>query len=165
MNIQLAQFTDAGIIHNIMMQAYEEYRIETPPSSALDETPESIQAALKDDELAFLYYDEEVAVGSVRFKIEQQTVYFFRLAVIPTYRGKKIARKLILQLENYAQINQLTSLICKVRMEVPRNIHLYESIGFKMIATEMLPKPNGRQIPVATMAKPLIDEKKSKARN
>src|SRR5699024_6309770 len=113
------------------------------------------------DEQVFLYFDEGIPVGSIRFKVEQQTLYFFRLAVIPNYRGKKIARKLIQQLESYAQMNQLSRLICKVRMEVPRNIHLYESNGFKMVAKEMLPKPNGLEIPVATMEKPLKVKKKS----
>lgn len=155
MKIILADLTDASIIHNIMMQAYEEYRKETPPSSALDETISSIEKSLKENEQAFLYYHDYSAVGTVRFQVHKEQLYFSRLAVIPSYRGQKIASSLIQALEKYARKQQIPYISCKVRMEVKRNIKLYQSLGFHILETEMLPKPNGISIPVATMLKKL----------
>lgn len=38
-------------------------------------------------------------------------------------------------------------------MEVKRHIKLYQTLGFQISETEMIPKPNGISIPVATMLK------------
>lgn len=47
MKIISAKPTDAPVIHDLMMQAFMAYKNEVPPSSALDETIQSITMALQ----------------------------------------------------------------------------------------------------------------------
>jgi hypothetical protein len=47
MKIKFAEVSDAPLIHDLMIRAIMEYKDEVPPSSALDETVQSILTALK----------------------------------------------------------------------------------------------------------------------
>ncbi|MGE7997820.1 hypothetical protein ACQKOF_03940 [Lysinibacillus sp. NPDC093190] len=76
MNIILAQVEDASVIHNVMLQAFKEYEHVTPPSSALSETIESIEQAMKKGEHAFIGYIDEQPVAMVRFTLSAQGIYF-----------------------------------------------------------------------------------------
>jgi len=59
MVIMLAQLKDAPIIHDVMLQAFKEYEHATPPSSALNETVESIKKDMERGEYAFIAYLDE----------------------------------------------------------------------------------------------------------
>ncbi|MGA3676645.1 hypothetical protein [Lysinibacillus agricola] len=75
MNIVLAQVKDAPVIHRVMLQAFKEYEHATPPSSALSETVESIEQAIKKGEYAFIGYIDEQPVAMVRFTLSDQGIY------------------------------------------------------------------------------------------
>ncbi|GED64487.1 hypothetical protein [Lysinibacillus fusiformis] len=49
----LAEIKDAPIIHEVMIQAFQEYAAAPPPSSALSETVESIEQGMQAGEQAF----------------------------------------------------------------------------------------------------------------
>lgn len=153
MDLKLAAITDAPIIHDLMMKAFWEYKDEIPPSSALEETIESIQAALSDQELSYIAYLNDEPVGMVRFKLFNEELYFYRLSVLPEKRGLGIAKELLKQLEIHAKNNNISKLMCKVRKTLPKNIQLYQSLGYEVIHEENLPKPNGITIKVVTMVK------------
>lgn len=155
MKFQLAKATDAPLIHHLMMEAFMEYKDTIPPSSALEETVESIQTALMDGEQAFIAYLSEKPVGMVRFKTSENELYFYRLSVLPEEQGKGIAKNIIQALEQYAKDKKLPAISCKVRMEVPRNIQLYRSLGFTVEHEEIVHKPNGIQLKVVSMKKGL----------
>lgn len=155
MLIKLAKLSDAPLIHKLMMKAFMEYKSETPPSSALEETEASIYDALDNGEKALICYIDKQPVGMVRFRQQGDSLYFYRLSVIPEKQGNGIAKKLLHSLEDYATQMQITKITCKVRMAVPRNIKLYRSIGYHLYAEEMMPKPNGLCIKVASMIKKL----------
>lgn len=52
MEIKFAQVSDASIIHDLMLKAFMEYKDEVPPSSALEETVQSVSSALIEGEKA-----------------------------------------------------------------------------------------------------------------
>lgn len=55
--IRVARPEDASLVHRVMLSAFEEYRHIDVPSSALDETVDSIEAALRSgSEHALLFY-------------------------------------------------------------------------------------------------------------
>jgi ribosomal protein S18 acetylase RimI-like enzyme len=148
----LAQPQDAATVHNLMLQAFSVYRDSVPPSSALDETIESITQSLKQGKEAVILYVEDSPVAMARFTLEEASLYFYRLSVIPAFQGKGMAKRLIQWLETYAKERGKESLSCKVRMNVSRNIALYESIGFYIEETEIVHR-EGVDIPVANMKK------------
>lgn len=92
MNIVLAQAKDASVIHNVMLQAFKEYKHAIPPSSALSETTESIEQAMEKGEHAFIGYIDRQPVAMVRFTLSAQRIYFIRLSVILEKQGKGLAK-------------------------------------------------------------------------
>jgi ribosomal protein S18 acetylase RimI-like enzyme len=152
--IRLADAEDANLVHKIMLLAFEEYRNIEVPSSALDETIISIEDSIKyGTEKALLYYNDEMPLGSVRFKTEDKSLYFSRLAVAPEARGKGIAKALLYWLEEYAKQNGKSEINCRVRMSMPQNIQLYKSIGFSVIKEEIVNNPNGLPVKTVVMKK------------
>ncbi|MHC8967678.1 GNAT family N-acetyltransferase [Priestia aryabhattai] len=99
----LAQPEDAAIVHDLMLQAFSVYRDSVPPSSALAETIESIMQSLKHGKEAVILYVENKPVAMARFTLEETSLYFYRLSVIPPFQGKGMAKRLIQWLETYAK--------------------------------------------------------------
>jgi ribosomal protein S18 acetylase RimI-like enzyme len=153
MKINFAIVSDAPIIHDLMVKAFMEYKDEIPPSSALEETVQSISNALEDGEQALISFDDGEPVGMVRFQLKEEGLYFYRLSVIPDKQGRGIAKKILKSLEDYAIKKEITKILCKVRMTVPKNIKLYSSIGYGVYDEEVVYKPNGINIKVVSMKK------------
>ncbi|MEH7254431.1 GNAT family N-acetyltransferase [Neobacillus niacini] len=155
MEIKFADVADARLIHYLMIKAFMEYKDEVPPSSALEETVESISKGLKESEQGMICYIDEKPAGMVRFQLTEKGLYFYRLSVIPEKQGQGIAKKLINSLEDYAKNKEIPTLLCKVRLTVPKNINLYSSVGFKVYNEEVVHKPNGINLKVVSMKKQL----------
>ncbi|WP_175639035.1 GNAT family N-acetyltransferase [Metabacillus schmidteae] len=156
MNIISATSIDAEVIHDLMIRAFMEYKNETPPSSALNETVQSVSESLVKGEKALIAFEENIPVGMVRFLVNEEGVYFFRLSIIPEMRGKGIAKRLLKSLEDYAHKVNVSTILCKVRMNVQKNIYLYNSLGYEIYNEEVVYKPNGVSIKVVSMKKNLI---------
>lgn len=157
MEIKLAEKQDAPIIHDLMMRAFMIYKHDVPPSSALEETIDSIHEALTGQEKAFICYRGGIPVAMVRFRLDKNDLYFYRLSVVPEQQGQGIAKMLIHTLESYATARRISTLSCKVRLTVSKNIRLYLSVGFKMVQEQLVHKPNGLKLPIVTMEKQLRD--------
>lgn len=146
MVINTATTSDAALIHNLMIMAFMEYKNETPPSSALDETVQSVSDALGKGEKTLIAFEENKPVGMVRFQLKNEDLYFYRLSVIPEKQGQGIAKKILKSLEDYANKVEGSTILCKVRMTVQKNIQLYSSIGYAVYDKEVVHKPNGINI-------------------
>lgn len=119
---------DYALIHDIMTQAFKEYG-STP---ALYETPESIEAQHDHGEKTLAAQQNDETVGIVRFEIVDDTLYFYRLSVVPAQRGKGIATALIERVERYAQEQDITKISCKVRLDSDKNTALFETVGYQI---------------------------------
>ncbi|GAA3331119.1 hypothetical protein GCM10020331_086390 [Ectobacillus funiculus] len=49
-------------------------------------------------------------------------------------------------LETYARQHGKREALCQVRMSVPQNIKLYESVGYVICGEEVVVKPNGSEV-------------------
>ncbi|WP_301110208.1 GNAT family N-acetyltransferase [Sporosarcina sp.] len=155
MKIIKATVQDASVIHDMMIQAFLKYQNENPPSSALDETIQTVTEGLQNGEQAFICCVEDQPVGMVRFRIDENSIYFFRLSVIPERHGQGIAKRILNYLEDYAKQQKMHELLCKVRMDVPENIQLYQSIGYHVYEETIVKRADGASVPVVAMKKPL----------
>lgn len=153
--ISLAKEADASIVHQIMRSAFSEYQDKIPPSSALDETVQSVSESIQNGENVFIAYDEKEPVGMVRFKQEKNALYFYRLSVVPEKQGKGVAKKLLKSLEETALKKNINEIQCKVRMDVQKNVVLYSSLGYTIFDEEVVHKPNGIKLHVVSMKKEL----------
>ncbi|MEK5040556.1 GNAT family N-acetyltransferase [Sporosarcina sp. FSL K6-3457] len=153
MEIKFATTSDAAIIHDLMLQAFMVYKNETPPSSALEETIQSVTADLANGGQALIGYIVDHPVAMVRFQVKEDCIYFYRLSVIPEKQGQGIAKEILKALEMYALEQEKPLIQCKVRMAVPKNIALYQSIGYEIYDEEVVYKPDGTPLNVVAMRK------------
>ena len=92
MKIILAEASDAPVIHNLMIKAFIEYKNEIPPSSALEETVQTISTALEDGEKALICYIGDEPIGMVRFRLKDNYVYFIGYLLYQKNRGKALRK-------------------------------------------------------------------------
>lgn len=157
MEIRIADETDLPVVHMLMLEAFEEYRFLDVPSSALNESLETLQISINTDkEKAILSSINNIPLGSCRFTIKEDRVYFSRVAVKPTSRGKGIAKAMLHWLEKYALDNHKGIMECRVRASLPKNILLYESMGYHVCREEVVTNPNGYIVKTVVMEKTLV---------
>ena len=155
-DIRLIEEKEIPLVHHLMLQAFEEYRKLDVPSSALDETVEGLANSIHLGlEQALVCLVDGTPIGCARFQMKDDYLYFSRLSVVPEVRGKGIATSIISWLEGVAKENEKSRLICKVRASLPKNIRLYEKLGFYMIEEKKVTNPNGFLVNTAQMEKAL----------
>lgn len=148
-NIKAAEAID--VIH----QAFKRYETDPQPSSALNETEQTIQNELKQGIKLFGAYDEDELIGIVKCLLKNEYIYFSRLSVLPKNQGKGVATRLINYLEDYSmQHNRFVSK-CKVRKNEKYNISLYSKLGYEIVSEEIIINANGDEISTVTMSKEL----------
>jgi len=153
MEIRLATANDARDIHSIIMDAYSEYQDVPGSSSALDETVDNIQDSIDSGtENALVGLVGGSAIACVRYSFKNW-VYFRRLAVMKAWQGKGFAKLLLSRLESLAMAETPPAIWCKVRYSVPRNIYLYQSLGYVKSDEELVRKNSGVTLEVWTMRK------------
>lgn len=134
---------DAETIHALMMQAFEEYRVAIPPSSALEETVESVRDALLRNEGAAILTEDGEPVAMVRYEIAGDTIHFFRLSVIPARRRRGYAKRLVKWIEHLGVSKGLYYSRCKVRQSVQNNVVMYQNMGYEIVHQELDVRPAG----------------------
>jgi GNAT superfamily N-acetyltransferase len=154
LNIRLATPQDAHIIHRIQMDAYEEYRHVPGSSSALTENVDFILDSLQSGKkLATIGYVDDQPVACVRFSMDHRGLNFARLSVCTAWRGQGLAKLLLSWLESYALEREHQAIWCTVRASVPRNLHLYKSMGYVEYDEEIEHKPDNVILKIYTMCK------------
>ena len=97
--VRLASPEEAPRIHSIMQRAYAEYQGRlSPPSGAHAET---VAAAMARGGAVLALLGDK-AVGSARFELAPDSLYFGRLAVLPEARRLGVGRTIVQWLERYA---------------------------------------------------------------
>lgn len=155
MYVRQATIEDAAVIYDVMIQAFREYEVENPPSSALQETVATITFAMTEGEKALVVYEADIPIAAVRYTLLAEELYFYRLSVIPDCRGRGIAKYILQQLEQVAASYKKQRLYCKVRMNVMKNVALYQACGFQLVHHEILYRVNSSAIDVGHMKKSL----------
>ena len=149
-----ATISDVHIIHKLMIKAFSEYKNDKMPSSALEETESNIANALSQEgEKALIVYESDEPVAMVRFKIETYKMNFYRLSVNPLYQGKGVGKHLLKLLELYAKNEGVAEIICKVRMNIKRNVSLYKDIGYSIFDHYTIDKTNNESLHIVSMKK------------
>lgn len=146
--------TDIVSVHQIMLEAFAEYDSYDIPSSAMNESISSIKQSIQDgSERAILCFVDGKALGSVRFKIHEDSFYFSRLSVSPEARGKGIAKAMIKWLEEYAKETGKDKIFCRVRKDTPQNVKFYRSADFEIAKEETIINKDGNLVEIIQMDK------------
>jgi ribosomal protein S18 acetylase RimI-like enzyme len=136
----LADSSRADLVFRLAVAAFEEFRATlVPPPGILAETVEDVAAYIQRGG-AVIAWDGDVAVGSARFHREPDHLYVGRVAVPPEFRRRGIASELMRFLETHARSLGLPETRVEVRMALPSNIALYESLGYLPISYQPHPR-------------------------
>ncbi|MFL0583929.1 GNAT family N-acetyltransferase [Solibacillus silvestris] len=139
----------------VIHQAFKRYETDPQPSSALNETEDSILTELKKGTEMFGVYDNNELIALVKCVLNKEYIYFSRLSVLPENQGNGVATNLVKYLEGYAMQNNIFVSVCKVRKSEKNNISLYSKLGYKIVKEEIIINKNGDEIPTVTMQKNL----------
>lgn len=138
----------------IMLAAFERYKENPQPSSALKETVESLEQELENGGIYCLGYQlEDELVAMSKYKWMPNTLYFSRLSVLPSHQRRGIASKLVDELARMALAQHKAFLQCKVRKSEAGNIALYTKLGFTITTEELYTNLNGEVMAIVSMEK------------
>jgi GNAT superfamily N-acetyltransferase len=152
LRIMLADPADAALVRGITLEAFAEHRkVLRPPSGSHAETVAEVETAIASGG-AVLAWEDGMAVGTARFERGRGHLYVRRVAVLPAHRGRGIASEIMHYLEDVAVAEGFQRVQVGVRMSLPRNVSLYERLGYKLI--DVSPHPKGPDM-VGTMIKDL----------
>jgi len=118
---------------SIIHAAYAEYagRLD-PPSGAHRETVASVAAKLARGGIALAEIDG-VAVGSVIYRPQAESMYLGRLAVLPAWRRRGVGRLLMAYVEEQARAAGLPRVELGVRVALPQNATYYQRLGYTVL--------------------------------
>lgn len=80
-----------------------------------------------------VFYENDIAVGCGAFReIDSQTVEIKRMFVLPDFRGKGIASKIIIELERWIFELRYSEAILETGINQPEAIALYQKLGYSV---------------------------------
>ena len=135
-----------------MQTAFAEYIGKLNPASPCHmETVGDVAEAIQYGG-AILAWADGVAAGSARYAFHNDAFYVGRVSVLPDYRGKGVASAMMNALETVAREHGYAEMQLCSRMNLPKNIALYERLGFSIVRSEQVSPDADVQV---TMVKPL----------
>ena len=81
---------------------------------------------------AILAWVDGEPVGSARYSLSPDTFYVGRVSVLPESRGLGIASAMMTYLDGLARTGGYVQMQLCSRLNLPRNIALYERMGYKI---------------------------------
>ncbi len=124
----------APLVRELMLAAFEEYRGNlVVPSSAHDETVDDVVAHLNEGGGVLARCEGEV-VGSGRYEWREGYVYIGRLSVLPPFRGRGVGAAMMEAIHGTARERGVPEVRISVRTLLPKNIELYERLGYVVVA-------------------------------
>lgn len=137
-----ATLDQAPLVHQIMLEAFEEFRgVLDPPSGAHIETVEKVLKIMAEGG-ALLAWEGEQAVGSLRYLYQSDHLYVGRVSVLPAYRGRGIAGEMMRAVEPIARDQGYAEIHLSVRMVLQSNLIFYERLGYETLNTHLHEKGN-----------------------
>ena len=138
--IRAAELADAAAIAEAIRAAFEPYRGRLRPTpSALSETTESIRARIGAGQ-GFVADAGQRIVGCVMTQLNGPAdLYVGRLAVVPEWQGRGLARRLMERAEAFARARGCTQMSLGVRIALKENIAFFERLSFRLVSEERHP--------------------------
>ncbi len=136
---RLAGPDDAPEIVAVIHRGFAQYGGKlAPPSGALGETVATVAERLG-DERCIVALDGASLIGCVFYEVRDKEVYFSRLAVLPDYRGRGLARRLIAEVEAAARAARIAAVTLGVRIALTDNIAFFAALGYREISRHAHP--------------------------
>ena len=138
--LRAASAADAPAIAATIAAAFTQYRGRlVPESGAFRETADVIAHQLANGAAAIVAERNGTMIGCVMTELLEGDLYFGRLAVLPAARGLGLAGRLIAAVEDDARRRGLPGVRLGVRIALPDNQRLFQSLGYREISREAHP--------------------------
>jgi ribosomal protein S18 acetylase RimI-like enzyme len=128
-------------ILELTRRCYAAYAALDPPSGALTEGFETVQAELEQGG-GVLARRAEQLVGCLRMQRTDDRIHIRRVAVDPEHRGQGIARAMIDWCAQEATRTGAARITLGVRDQLPANRRVWEKLGFNVVAQHSFPPPS-----------------------
>lgn len=149
-----ASAEDARLVWRVMRASFAEQATLDPPSSANHETVDDVRAHMARGGAVLAYLPGMPdPVGSARYRLEPDHCFVARVAVLPEYRRRGVARALMRHLEDIARLHRRSAVHLAVRTALVSNLRLYASLGYEVV--EVRAHPRGGAANSARMVKQL----------
>jgi len=119
----------AADIADVVHAGFGAREVLDPPSSAPDETRETVAAALADHG-GLLATSELGPVGALIFAPDGDVMGLRRVSVHPDAQGRGVAGALVLQAEHEAAERGSTAIRVLARVELPRTVRFWRHLGY-----------------------------------
>ena len=141
--VRIATAEEWPLVHQIMLEAFEEYRgVLDPPSAALSETLEDVRSSVANGG-SLLAFMEGQPAGSARYALHEDHAYCSRLAVLPSKRRLGVAGAMLDFIEQTAKGLGIPEVRLSTREVMESNLKLYERQGYTATARSPHPKGGG----------------------
>lgn len=154
--MMIEPYQNTNQIVEVMHRAFERYKTDPIPSSALYETVDTVQQELDAGLRIFGGLVDGEPVAIVKVTEHEDALYFSRLSVLPTMQSKGYAKKLVHFIEQQARLQGKCSVTCRVRKTEVGNIALYSKLGYVVIVEELTANQQEQGMVVMTMCKQLM---------
>jgi len=146
LSVRLAVPQDAALMHDVMQRAFAEHLgVLRVPSSAHDESVDDVRRALLAGGGALAWHGG-ACVGSARFALEPGTLYVGRVCVVPEFRRRGVASRLMHFIEQQAPSLGRDNVTLKARGALPSNVALYRSLGYEVLVERAHPRGDDREL-------------------
>ncbi len=130
LQLREAQTEDANLLVPILHAAFAEYQERLdPPSGVLSETAGTVRQKLETGHAVIAFLGAEAA-GCVFYWLEETQIYLGRLAVLPQYRKRGVARALIGYVEQQARQRGIPKVQLGTRLVLTRLREYYKRLGY-----------------------------------
>lgn len=138
--VRAAVAGDAAPLAATIAVAFAQYRDRLEPESgAFRETADTISRDLAAGAGALLAEQDGEPLGCVMIKPVEGDLHLGRLAVVPSARGRGIARRLVRAVEEEAAHRGLTGVRLGVRIVLTENQRLFAALGYVETSREAHP--------------------------
>lgn len=153
--VEIEVFADVTVAPDVialMHRAFAQYTAAGETSGAMLETAETLRTEMTGGlHLAVLRVGGRVVASAKHRGADDGTLYFSRLAVDPSARGRGLAGQLVRAMHAKAREDGLLGLSCAVRANEQGNIAIYEHLGMEIIGHETRLSRTGAVLPVVVM--------------
>lgn len=147
--------SDLAEFLTVMHAAFDRYKTDPLPSSALAESVESLHQDVAQGWVLYGARINHVLVGTVKTYPHGPNLYLGRLAVAPESQGQGIGKALVRAVEDYAGQRGFDGVECKARTSETGNIAMYLQLGYLEVSREITISTTGQPIPTVTLRKAL----------
>jgi ribosomal protein S18 acetylase RimI-like enzyme len=138
--LRAATVDDAAGMAAVIAASFAQYRGRlVPESGAFRETAATIAAELEGGAGAIVAERNGEVLGCVLVEEKEGDLYFGRLSVLPSARGRGLARQLIEAVEIEARRRGLAGVRLGVRIVLTDNQRLFQALGYRETSREAHP--------------------------